>query len=108
MPIGSGAFSCARGCRRYVEIVHGDPFEVDFGVFGVIFGPPAFPAALALFFREKGAPRLGSGTRACVIPTQSCVVPTQSCVAFPQCPSLGITQPGCAGGAGREGGAGHA
>ena len=29
-------------------------------------------------------------------------------VAWPQCPSLGITQPGCAGGAGREGGAGHA
>ena len=103
MPIGSVTSCCARGRGCYVEIVHGDPFEVDFVVFEVIFGPPAFPAALALFFREKGAPRLGSGTRACVIPTQSCVDPTQSCVAFPQCPSLGITQPGCAGGAGGRG-----
>ena len=71
MPIGSVSFSCARGRGCYVEIFSGDPFEVDFDVFGVTFGPVAFPAALALFFREKGAPGLGSGTRACVIPTQS-------------------------------------
>ena len=50
----SGASCSARGRGCYVEIVSGDPFEVDFDDFGVIFGPVAFPAALALFFREKG------------------------------------------------------
>ena len=34
--MGSGAFSCTRGRGRYVEIVDGDPFEVDFVVLGVL------------------------------------------------------------------------
>ena len=60
--MSSGAFSCARGRGCYVEIVSGDPFEVDFVDLGVIFGPVAFPAALALFFREKAWSHYGLAT----------------------------------------------
>ena len=59
----SGASCSARGRGCYVEIVHGDPIQVDFVYFEIIFGPPAFLAALALFFREKGDPGPESWTR---------------------------------------------
>ena len=58
----SGAFSCVRGRGCYVEIVHGDPFDVDF----VVLGSRGVPDRAGTFFLGEGGPGWD-----CVIPTQS-------------------------------------